>query len=119
MLDDYGFEFYEENAFPIAYLLTFRTFGTWLHGNRKGAVQRSRDPRWRIVPVPPNVPLNKSLLSELKQPQVVLDKQQRTFVTEAIEEVLASKIWPACVECAYQSYPCRDLEGSQTRENCQ
>jgi REP element-mobilizing transposase RayT len=87
MLDDYGFEFYEENAFPIAYLLTFRTFGTWLHGNRKGAVQRSRDPRWRIVPVPPNVPLNKSMLSELKQPQVVLDKQQRTFVTEAIEEV--------------------------------
>jgi hypothetical protein len=33
MLDDYGFEIYEENEFPIAYLLTFRTFGTWLHGD--------------------------------------------------------------------------------------
>lgn len=32
MLDEYGFEIYEENEFPIAYLLTFRTFGTWLHG---------------------------------------------------------------------------------------
>jgi hypothetical protein len=33
MLDDYGFEIYEENEFPIAYLLPVRTFGTWLHGD--------------------------------------------------------------------------------------
>ena len=34
MLDDHGFEIYENNAFPQAYLLTIRTFGTWLHGAR-------------------------------------------------------------------------------------
>ncbi len=49
MLDDYGFEIYEENAFPIAYLLTFRTFGTWLHGDERGALQRSRDPRFKTI----------------------------------------------------------------------
>lgn len=43
MLDEYGFEVYEENAFPIAYLLTFRTFGTGNHGDRRGSIQRSRE----------------------------------------------------------------------------
>ncbi len=38
-LDDYGFERYEENSFPIAYLLTWRTFGTWLHGDERTSMQ--------------------------------------------------------------------------------
>jgi hypothetical protein len=32
-LDEYGYERWEENTFPLAYLLTFRTYGTWLHGD--------------------------------------------------------------------------------------
>ena len=40
MLDDYGFEIYEENEFPLAYLLTFRTFGSWLHGDEQESVGR-------------------------------------------------------------------------------
>jgi hypothetical protein len=43
MLDDYGFEIYEENPFPLAYLITLRTFGTWLHGDERGSVGRKRN----------------------------------------------------------------------------
>jgi hypothetical protein len=43
MLDDYGFEIYEENTFPLAYLITLRTFGTWLHGDERGSVSRKRN----------------------------------------------------------------------------
>ena len=26
---------------PLAYFISFRTFGTWLHGDRRGSVDRS------------------------------------------------------------------------------
>src|ERR1044071_8102876 len=54
--DDYGFERYEENIFPIAYLLTFTTYGTWLHGDERGSHQRSRDKRFGTIKREPNVP---------------------------------------------------------------
>ena len=87
MLDDYGFEIYEENAFPIAYLLTFRTFGTWLHGDERGAFQRSRDSRFKTITISPNVPLRGKMLSEIRQKPIVLSVRQRDIVKEAISEV--------------------------------
>ncbi len=36
--DDYGFEKYEENKLPLAYLLTFSTYGTWLHGDTQALI---------------------------------------------------------------------------------
>ena len=41
MLDDHGFEIYEENDFPLAYLLTLRTYATWLHGDDRQSVDRN------------------------------------------------------------------------------
>jgi hypothetical protein len=29
-----------ESGFPLAYLITIRTYGTWLHGDEKGSVDR-------------------------------------------------------------------------------
>jgi hypothetical protein len=40
MLDDHGFELYEKNQFPIAYLLTFRTYATWLPGDPRSSYKR-------------------------------------------------------------------------------
>jgi hypothetical protein len=40
MLDDYGFETYQNSEFPLAYLVTIRTFGTWLHGDERNSVDR-------------------------------------------------------------------------------
>ena len=31
---------WDDNAFPLAYLITIRTFGTWLHGDLRGSVDR-------------------------------------------------------------------------------
>src|SRR5437870_13227936 len=93
MLDDYGFEIYEENSFPIAYLLTFRTFGTWLHGDERGSIQRSRDPRFRTVLIQPNIPLKERMIESLKQDAVLLDPLQRQIVEDAVREV-----------CTYRQY---------------
>ena len=86
MLDDHGFEIYEENSFPIAYLITFRTFGTWLHGDERGSYGRGMN-RFGSKYVAPNVPLNDALRSDLKQEAITLNQNQRRLVQEAIEEV--------------------------------
>lgn len=85
-LDEYGFERYEENAFPLAYLLTFRTFGTWLHGDDRGSIQRGRDKRFGTIRLEPNVPLEEKMGEEMGQAPIILSKTQRSIVEAAIKE---------------------------------
>src|SRR4030095_712846 len=87
MLDAYGFEIYEQNEFPLAYLITFRTYGTWLHGDERWAVRRNRKSRTETKMVPPNVPLEERMKEEFGIPPFVLSMEQRQAVEEAIREV--------------------------------
>ncbi len=101
MLDDYGFDIYEENVFPIAYLITFRTFGTWLHGDARGSYSRPQPHRTTYMS--PNVPLNEKMQNEMKQQAVVLNRHERSIVHEAIVEV-----------CQFREY---DLKALNVRSN--
>src|SRR5688500_5335760 len=88
MLDDNGFEVYEEDPFPIAYLLTFRTFGTWLDGDARASYGRYKRGPHGTKHIPSNVPLNESMYSIMKQAPIALDeKLQRRLVAEAINDV--------------------------------
>jgi len=87
MLDDYGFEIYEENAFPIAYLITFRTYGTWLHGNERTSVNRSNGQGRGTVKLDRNMPLEAAMREEMDRPPFILDRAQRKVVRAAIEEL--------------------------------
>ena len=91
MLDEYGYESYEENEFPLAYLLAFRTFGTWLHGDIRWSVNRSpRGPNERRL-MSPNMPLKDAMAAEMKQPQFILNKEQQAVVESAIAEVCENR----------------------------
>ncbi|MBX3294010.1 MAG: transposase [Acidobacteria bacterium] len=85
-LDEYGFERYEENAFPVAYLITFRTYGTWLHGDERSSMQRGRDRRFGTIRLAPNVPLEEKMADGMKNSAVLLTEQQRGLVDIAIRE---------------------------------
>ncbi|MBK9165023.1 MAG: transposase [Acidobacteria bacterium] len=87
MLDDHGFEVYEENPFPIAYLLTFRTYGSWLHGDARTSVRRNGNNRYGGPTVKPSVPLLERMQEGGKQTPVVLNDRQRRCVEEAFKEV--------------------------------
>lgn len=91
MLDEYGFELYEENEFPLAYLLTFRTYGTWLHGDIRWSVNRSVQGSRERRLTPPNVPLQQAMAEELRQPPVILNSAQRRAVEAAIAEVCLNR----------------------------
>jgi REP element-mobilizing transposase RayT len=87
MLDDDGFEIYEENEFPLAYLITIRTFGTWLHGDERLSVDRHGMNVYGTTAIAPNPKLNTLMKSELKQPPMIFNDQQRNVVEVAIREL--------------------------------
>lgn len=87
MLDEYGFEEYEQNEFPLAYLITIRTFGTWLHGDERHSVDRHGRNIYGTPDIPPNQKLEGIMKSELKQSPVVLNDLQRKAAESAIREL--------------------------------
>ena len=72
---------------PLAYLITFRGYGTWLHGEERGSIDRRNYNRYGT----PDMPVNKKLLAdetvELKNPPIVLNRAQRNVVELAVQEV--------------------------------
>ena len=90
-VDEDGFEVWDENTFPLAYLLTFRTFGTWLHGDERTAVRRDG---WNIYGAPrlqPDGQLEKWMIEEMRQPPVILNDDMRATVDRAIRELCAER----------------------------
>ncbi len=77
---------------PLAFLITFRTRGTWLHGHEKGSVNRDNN-----VYGAPMLPSNKGWerynLSKLKGEPVYLDKEQRAIVQEAVKSTCRLPNW--------------------------
>ena len=93
MLDDHGFEIYEGNQFPMAYLLTFRTYGTWLHGDERGAIRRNGNNRYGGPKITPSVPLKAKMEEIRKEQPFLLNKEQRAMIQTAFIEV-----------CEFRSY---------------
>ena len=87
MLDDHGFEAYEENEFPLAYLLTFRTFGTWLHGDERQSVGRDGRNHYGKPRIQPKPEFESVMKDEAKQPPFILTKPMRRIVELSIKEL--------------------------------
>ncbi len=83
---------WNDTDIPLGYLITFRCYGTWLHGDRRGSTDRfhnryksshlSYSARWQRI--------NQLLL---KSDPVVLDAQQRKSVELALREVCDYRGW--------------------------
>jgi hypothetical protein len=77
-------EFRDEHI-PLAYLITFRAYGTWLHGDRRGSVDRFHN-RFGCPLIAQNERWRKHNQSVLRQRPVKLKSRQRVLVEEAIRE---------------------------------
>jgi REP element-mobilizing transposase RayT len=83
---------FNTNGFPLAYFITFRCFGTWLHGDARGSVDMLH--RRYGAPFAPANKLRENYMRKLtKQPPVVLDNAQRVVVDRAIREAAAFRRW--------------------------
>jgi REP element-mobilizing transposase RayT len=78
---------FQERSRPLAYLITFRCYGTWLHGDERGSMDRKRFNSYGNPKITPNelrVEFDRSLLKNAPQ---TLNSEQRNIVEEAIWEV--------------------------------
>lgn len=77
---------------PIAYLITFRCHGTWLHGDKRGSVNKFNNKY-----LSPFLKTNKIWEAEnknkLKGKPVTLNSEQRKIVEQTIREVCEFRDW--------------------------
>ncbi len=78
--------------FPIAYFITFHTYGSWLHGSDKGSVDRENNRPGDEV-LPPDGRLESFRRSQMKQPDYRLDPSRRSLVMQAVLEHGEHKQW--------------------------
>ena len=83
---------WNDTEIPLAVLFTFRCYGTWLHGDERGSVDRHRN-----VFGTPRIPqidgwrdYNQELL---EHPPVLLDAKMRRAVEKAIRELCEKRGW--------------------------
>jgi REP element-mobilizing transposase RayT len=77
---------------PLAHLITFRTYGTWLHGDERGSVDRSHH-RYKTPYASPNARRKQHNQGLLKKSPVVLNANQRASVETAIRETCVHRRW--------------------------
>jgi len=78
---------------PMGYLITFNTYGTWLHGDERGSVDRHGNNIPGTSVIPPNQKLLKLKKTKLKQPPVTLTDAQRKSIKVTIQEVIKHNNW--------------------------
>ena len=86
---------FNDDHTPLGYLITFRAYGTWLHGDERGSVDR--DHHTYNTPMLPPSPRRKELeRSLLKQLPVKLSRRQRAAVEFGIRETCSIRRWELC-----------------------
>src|SRR6266700_977813 len=79
-------------AEPLAYFITFTTYGAWLHGRAPGSVDRQHN-----VPgtpfLPPDPDTEAACRTAMRQEPYILDEPTRTVVLRTIREVAAQRGW--------------------------
>ena len=77
---------------PLAYFISFRTYGTWLHGDERGSINRFHN-QYRSAYIRPNATWQRYNQRNLKCPPVTLNADQRGAVAKAIQETCDIREW--------------------------
>ncbi len=77
---------------PLAYFISFRTYGTWLHGDRRGSIDRFHN-LYGSPYIEPNERWRRYKQELLKAKRLILSPRQRRIVDEAIRETCRIRKW--------------------------
>src|SRR2546430_4812476 len=83
---------WNDTDIPPAHLITFRCYGTWLHGDTRGAVDREHN-QYKGPYASANDNRNRHNKEMLKGEPVVLDAARRASVETAIRETCVYRRW--------------------------
>src|SRR5689334_9613758 len=81
-----------ERTIPKGFLITFRCYGTWLHGDERGSVDRLHR-AFGTPMLPPNVARTNHDRRLLRQPPVTLNSRRRGFIEKSIRLTCACRKW--------------------------
>lgn len=83
---------WNDTDIPLAYLITFRTYGTWLHGDERGSTNRFRN-KYGSDFLPPEKNWLETKEERLAAKSVLLNASQRNYVESAIRETCIKRHW--------------------------
>ena len=83
---------WNDTDIPLAYLITFRCYGTWLHGDKRGSIDRVHN-RYKSPYLPRSERRRELNTGTLKSDLDTLNAKQRQSVDSAIREVCAHRKW--------------------------
>ena len=74
------------------YLITFSCYGHWLHGDERASIDRNHN-KIGTPFVKPNRQRHEFELSQMSQPPIIFNEEQRLLVEKTIREVCEYKAW--------------------------
>src|SRR5262249_27026218 len=77
---------------PLAYFISFRSCGTWLHGDRRGSIDRFHN-RYGEPYLPPNRAWQRHNRKQVKTDPFVLGARERGSVEKTIRETCSIRNW--------------------------
>ena len=83
---------WNDTDIPLAYLITFRCYGTWLHGDKRGAIDRYHN-RYKSPYIEPNQTWQHHNAQALESQPLILDASQRRSVDCAVRETCDFRKW--------------------------
>ena len=84
-------EMWDDNEFPLAYMITIRTYGTWLHGDKRKSVDLHGKNVYGEPRQKPNENLRKVMKANAFHDSFVFDNQQRKLVEESMRETCKAR----------------------------
>jgi REP element-mobilizing transposase RayT len=83
---------WNDTDIPLAYLITFRCYGTWLHGDERGSIDRFHNV-YKSPLIPPDRKWHRHNSQNLRHKPVLLNAEQRNSVEKAIHQTCAKRNW--------------------------
>ena len=83
---------WNDTEIPLAHLITFRSYGTWLHGDQRGSVDRFHN-QYKGPYLPPDKKQLEYKMSLLSHEITILNARQRESIKNAIREVCDVRKW--------------------------
>jgi REP element-mobilizing transposase RayT len=77
---------------PLAYFITFSSYGTRLHGSKNGSVDRHHN-QYGDDLIPPKPSLEQFEKQTLKSPTVTFESEHRQIILETIRQVCDYRHW--------------------------
>ena len=78
---------FQDRSVPKAYFLSFRGYGTWLHGDERLSMDRKEFNKFGQGKIAPNIKLKQTEINGLKNSPFTFTGEMREIIRASIEEV--------------------------------